>query len=99
MPARVFALATQNLEVTNTPQRLQSAADAMPESRAIFQEVAQAFRVTAYQQALAGFRGDGKAAFIRPSALCKYEQRMLKTAFDSIQRLLELSGRIFENAA
>jgi CBS domain-containing protein len=97
--ARVFALATQNLEVTNTLERLHCAADAMPESRAIFLEAAQAFRVAAYQQALADFRGEGKAAFIRPSALGKYDQRMLKAAFDSIQRLLELSAKIFENAA
>jgi hypothetical protein len=55
--------------------------------------------VAAYQQALADFRGEGKVAFIRPSALGKYDQRMLKAAFDSIQRLLELSSKIFENAA
>jgi CBS domain-containing protein len=97
--ARVFALATQNLEITNTLERLHCAADAMPESRVIFQEAAQAFRVAAYQQALAGFRGEGKSAVIRPSALGKYDQRMLKAAFDSIQRLLELSSKIFENAA
>ena len=64
-----------------------------------YMEAAEAFRVAAYQQALADFRGEGKAAFIRPSALGKHDQRMLKAAFDSIQRLLELSAKIFENAA
>ena len=97
--ARVFTLATQNLEVTNTLERLHCAADAIPASRAIFQEAAQAFRVAAYHQALAGFRGEGKSALIRPSTLGRYDQRMLKAAFDSIQRLLELSSKIFENAA
>jgi len=96
--ARVFAFATRNLDTTNTLERLAHLAGVLPENAPTFEEAAQAFRVAAYQRALAAFHGyDG--AIIRPSTLSKFDQRLLKTAFDSIQRLLELSSTAFDNAA
>jgi CBS domain-containing protein len=97
--ARVFAFATRNLDDTNTLERLAHLASALPESAPIFEEAAQAFRVAAYQRALAAFHGEGGGAIIRPSILSKFDQRLLKTAFDSIQRLLELSSTAFDKAA
>jgi CBS domain-containing protein len=95
--ARVFALAAENLDVTNTLARLEHAASALPAHSSVLREAAQAFRVTAYQQAIANFAGAG--ATIRPSNLGRYDQRLLKTAFDAIQRLLEVSSSVFDVAA
>jgi signal-transduction protein with cAMP-binding, CBS, and nucleotidyltransferase domain len=97
--ARVFAFATRNLDATNTLERLVNVAAVLPESAPIFEEAAQAFRVATYQQVLAAFHGHDDGAIIRPSILSKFDQRLLKTAFDAIQRLLELSSTAFDNAA
>ena len=94
--ARVFALAAGDLEVSNTLARLKKAATMFPSHGAVFHAAAQAFRVTTYQQAIAG---QGSGVLIRPSLLTRYDQRLLKTAFDDIQRLLELSSTIFTVAA
>ncbi len=94
--ARVFALAAENLDVTNTLARLEHAASALPAHSSVMREAAQAFRVTAYQQAIANFAG---TTTIRPSNLGRYDQRLLKTAFDAIQRLLEVSSSVFDVAA
>jgi CBS domain-containing protein len=94
--ARVFALAAGDLEITNTLARLKQAATAMPGHATVLQEAAQAFRVAAYQQTLAGFAGEAE---IRPALLGRYDQRLLKTAFDAIQKLLEVSSGVFDVAA
>jgi CBS domain-containing protein len=94
--ARVFSLAAGDLETTNTLARLQQAATAMPDHASVLQEAAQAFRVAAYQQAIAAFAGE---SLIRPALLGRYDQRLLKSAFDAIQRLLEVSSGVFDVAA
>jgi CBS domain-containing protein len=94
--ARVFALASGDLDATNTFARLKHAATTMPAHAAVLEEAAQAFRVAAYQQAIAAFGGE---ALIRPALLGRYDQRLLKTAFDAIQRLLEVSSGVFDLAA
>jgi CBS domain-containing protein len=93
--ARVFALSGGDLEVSNTLARLGQAAKRFPSHSAMFEAASQAFRVATYQQAIAGQGG----ALIRPSLLTRYDQRLLKTAFDAIQRLLELSSTTFNIAA
>jgi CBS domain-containing protein len=93
--ARVFSLAAGDLEITNTLARLEQAATAMPDHAAVLQEAAQAFRVAAYQQAIAAFAGE---TLIRPALLGRYDQRLLKSAFDAIQRLLEVSSGVFDVA-
>ena len=95
--ARVFALAAGDLHVTNTLARLEQAAISLPAHSAVLREAAQAFRVATHQQAIASFGGEG--TIIRPSILGRYDQRLLKTAFDAIQRLLELSSTVFDVAA
>jgi CBS domain-containing protein len=97
--ARVFALAAGNLDVTNTLARLEQAAISTTTHAAVLKEAAQAFRVAAYQQAIAGFNSEGRGSIIRPSILGRYDQRLLKTAFDAIQRLLEVSSTVFDVAA
>lgn len=86
--ARVFALAAGNGSV-NTLDRLAAAAAASPDDARIFQDAAEAYRIALYQQALAG------ASRIDPSKLARLDQRLLKTAFASILRLLELTTRRF----
>jgi len=55
----------------------------------VFREAADAFRVGLYHQTLAA------SPRIEPSKLGRYDQRLLKTAFSSIQRLLELTASTF----
>jgi len=86
--ARVFALAAGSPAV-NTLERLASAAAGSPLDAQIFHDAAEAYRVALYQQALAG------ASRIDPSKLARLDQRLLKTAFGSILRLLELTTRRF----
>jgi CBS domain-containing protein len=96
--ARVFALAAGDLETTNTLARLERAAVSLPTHSAVLRGAAQAFRIAAYQQAIAGLRG-GDGSIIRPSILTRYDQRLLKNAFDAIQQLLEVSSTVFDVAA
>ncbi|MBI4470618.1 MAG: cyclic nucleotide-binding domain-containing protein [Acidobacteria bacterium] len=91
--ARVFGFLTGNTGVTSTLKRLEAAAAERLEDASVLEEAAQAFRIAAYQQAAADFRGDRPGTLISPSSLSKYDRRLLKTAFDSIQRLLELTAR------
>jgi hypothetical protein len=77
--------------------RLKQAAVTFPAHAGVFHDAAQAFQVAAYQQTIAAFGGE--ESVIRPSLLSRYDQRLLKTAFDAIQRLLEISSTIFAAAA
>ena len=60
---------------------------------ALWEQVAEAFRVGLYHQAVAG------TSLIAPSALGKLDQRMMKTSFSSILRLLELTTSTFVASA
>jgi CBS domain-containing protein len=86
--ARVFALAAGD-SALGTLDRLAAAATASPGDAQIFNDAADAYRIALYQQALAG------APRIDPSKLGRLDQRLLKTAFASILRLLELTTRRF----
>ena len=55
----------------------------------MFREAAEAFRIVLYFEALPGDAAGGFT--IDPAALGRYDQRLLKTAFASIQRLLEFT--------
>jgi len=56
---------------------------------ALFEEAAAAFRAGLYFEALAG------QSLIDPGLLGRYDQRVLKTAFASVQRLLEFTTATF----
>ena len=81
--ARVFALAAGNLEVTNTLARLEQAAITMPLHATVLQEAARRFASPHISHAIAGFSGDNGSALIRPSLLGRYDQRLLKSAFET----------------
>lgn len=86
--ARVFALAAGESAI-GTLDRLSAAAIAAPGDAPVFNDAADAYRIALYHQALAG------APRIDPSKLGRLDQRLLKTAFASILRLLELTTRRF----
>jgi CBS domain-containing protein len=90
--ARVFALARRRLSPAGTLERLEAAALDFPAAAPVFREAAAAFRVGLYHQTLAG------SCRIEPSKLGRYDQRLLKTAFSSIQHLLELTTSTFIRA-
>jgi len=86
--ARVYMLGKHAAPV-NTLNRLEAAALDSPEAAAIFQDAADAFRIALFQQTVAGTQ------VIAPSALGKFDQRVMKTSFSSILRLLELTASTF----
>ena len=87
--ARVFALAKRRLTPANTMGRLEAAALDYPEGAAVLRDAAEAFRIALYYRTLAG------SSRIEPGELGKFDQRLLKTAFSSIQRLLEFTADTF----
>lgn len=86
--ARVFVLDKPGAPI-NTLERLEAAAADSPENAAIFKAAADAFRIALYHQTVAG------TPLITPSALGKLDQRVMKTAFSAILRLLELTASTF----
>jgi signal-transduction protein with cAMP-binding, CBS, and nucleotidyltransferase domain len=90
--ARVFALAKPGIHF-NTLERLESAARDFPGNAAVFRDAAGAFRFALYHQTVAG------TSMIAPGTLGKLDQRVMKTAFSSILRLLELTASIFVTAS
>jgi signal-transduction protein with cAMP-binding, CBS, and nucleotidyltransferase domain len=86
--ARVFVLGNGGVPI-NTWERLEAAELASPGNAAVFRDAADAFRIGLYHQAVAG------TPLIAPSALGKLDQRVMKTAFSSILRLLELAASTF----
>jgi CBS domain-containing protein len=93
--ARVLSFARREISNSNTLNRLQSASSTWPQYTSLMSEAAEGFRVAAYYHAIAPLRKQGEGAIIEPSRLGRYDQRLLKTTFDSIRRLLELTSTIF----
>ncbi len=87
--ARVFALAARRLDVTQTLDRLSAAAEDHPAQAEVFTDAMEAFRVALYHHALAGGPG------VDATQLGRYDSRLLKSAFTSIQRLLEFTNETF----
>ena len=90
--ARVFVLGQGEAPI-DTFERLAAAEIHFPEHHAIFRDAGDAFRVGLYHQAIAG------TSLLPASALGKFDQRVMKTAFSSILRLLELTSSTFFSRA
>ena len=86
--ARAFALGHGSGE-PGTLDRLSAAAERYPAEAPLFAEAAAAFRAGLYFEALAG------QSSIDPAVLGRYDQRVIKTSFASIQRLLEFTIATF----
>ena len=80
------AIAKRRLAPAGTLERLAAARLDFPEQEAIFREAADAFHCALYYQALAG------GSQIDAGKLGRFDQLLLKTAFSSIQRLLEFTA-------
>ncbi len=91
--ARVFGYASKDLPTTNTLQRLADAVTVLPRGSSVLLEATEAFRLAFYL--IARVSDQSTSALIRPSTLNRYDQRRLKTAFSSIQNLLELTATAF----
>ncbi|HEY4362452.1 MAG TPA: putative nucleotidyltransferase substrate binding domain-containing protein [Bryobacteraceae bacterium] len=90
--ARVLALGKAGAPI-QTLERLEAAAAGDPAHAAVYKDAVEAFRFALYHQAVAG------TAVIEPSTLGRLDQRLMKTAFASILRLLELTASRFELGA
>ncbi len=93
--ARVFGYASMDLATTNTLKRLEHAVAAMPRGASVLLEAAEAFRIASYQVARVSRQSGVTSSLIEPSTLNRYDQRRLKTAFNAIQGLLELTATAF----
>ena len=91
--ARVFSLAQGRTSPCGTLERLRAAMQDFPSAAPIFADAAAALAIAQYYRELGG------SADITPSQFGKYDQRLLKTAFSSIHRLLEFTTRTFVSAA
>jgi CBS domain-containing protein len=91
--ARVFALAAGRVGAQSTLDRLQVAAAWLPHAQARFNEAAGAFRVVSYHAAWAARASTTGAPVIEPATLSKVEQRLLKTAFESVSAMIEFTAR------
>ncbi|MBL8539641.1 MAG: cyclic nucleotide-binding domain-containing protein [Betaproteobacteria bacterium] len=90
--ARVYALAAGSLDAKSTLQRLDVAAAAVPEAATVFHEAAGAFRAASCYAAAAAMKSTTRSPLIAASQLPKYDQRLLKTAFESVQKLIEFTS-------
>ena len=92
--ARVLALTERSISSANTLQRLQQSAKAFPQHKSILTDAAEAWRIVSYHHALAWFARQDEAVVVYPARLNRFEQRLLKTAFDSTRRFLDLVSSI-----
>ncbi|HYE76100.1 MAG TPA: putative nucleotidyltransferase substrate binding domain-containing protein, partial [Blastocatellia bacterium] len=88
--ARVFALAGREIKTSNTLERLSRSANSARQHASILNDAAEAWRIIAYHHAVAGLSTGNNNAIIQPNRLSRVEQRLLKSAFDSTRRFVEL---------
>ncbi len=93
--ARVLAFAERDVSTANTLQRLSRLAGALSQSASILTDAADGWRIASYHHTLAGLSKQGDSAVIYPARLSRFEQRLLKTAFDSTRRFVELASSIY----
>jgi hypothetical protein len=87
--ARVFTLGGRHAYCSGTLDRLAAEAANDPAHATVFREAADAFRIAMFHTAVAN------TSWIKPGQIGRYEQRLLKTALTSVQRLLELTQSVF----
>ncbi|MEK7833473.1 MAG: putative nucleotidyltransferase substrate binding domain-containing protein [Acidobacteriota bacterium] len=93
--ARVFALSQGAIANPNSLARLANSASSLPFYGSVLADAADGFRIANYHYALAELKQKGGAAAIATARLSKFDQRLLKTAFDIIRRFLDLTGSHF----
>ncbi len=93
--ARALALLDGFQAGQSTIDRLHAAADRFPDRRVLFEEAAEAHLVALYHRARSGLRHSTDGGVVRVSALSKFDQQLLKSAFRAILELLELTAETF----
>jgi CBS domain-containing protein len=93
---RVLAFTTREVASANTLERLQQLAKALPQYTSTLTDAAEAWRIVCYHHTLAGLSQPGGNALIYSARLSRFEQRLLKTAFDSTRRLVELAASLHQ---
>lgn len=93
--ARVLAFAERDFSTANTLQRLSRLTSALPQFASILTDAAEAWRIVCYHHTLAVLSQQSDGALIYPARLSRFEQRLLKTAFDSTRRFVELASSIY----
>lgn len=94
---RVLSLAERQVSISSTVQRLATSARTTPQYASILTDAAEGWRIVAYQCASAQLAQREEGALLHPVRLSRFEQRLLKSAFDSIRRLLELTDTIYSS--
>jgi CBS domain-containing protein len=94
--ARVLVFAERDVSTTNTLERLSRLARALPQYASILTDAAEAWRIVCYHHTLAGLSNESESAVIYPARLSRFDQRLLKTAFDSTRRFVELASSIHQ---
>lgn len=92
--ARVLAFGSRDVSSPNTLHRLRRAAGVMPHYASILHDAAEAWRIVGYHHALTGFARQGPYDEVHQPRLTRFDQRLLKTAFDSTRRFLELASTL-----
>ena len=88
--ARVFALSVSNVSDSSTIRRLECAAQKQPLVARIFADAMDGLHIATFHHVSARLRERGDYVRAPTSRLSRFEQRRLKTVFDSVRRLLEL---------
>jgi len=93
--ARVLQLATGEIEVTSTLERLESASRRRRDGRRIFEQAARAFRIAMTCEFVSGSKStaDGGRTVSRP--ISRQDQLLLKSGFQSIAALLEYAAQLY----
>lgn len=91
--ARVFQLATGDISITSTLERLARAQQASPAAAPIFVHAARAFRIALACRATVGLATGSDGARILPARLSRTEQALLKSGFPAIAALLDHAAR------
>jgi CBS domain-containing protein len=95
--ARVWAFAGREVSGSNTLQRLGFSAGVTPQYASVLNDAAEGWRIVAYHHALAGLSDQDGGTVIQPWRLSRFEERLLKTAFDATRRLLALTSSIYNS--
>ncbi|MGH9837135.1 MAG: putative nucleotidyltransferase substrate binding domain-containing protein [Blastocatellia bacterium] len=93
--ARVLAFAERDVSTTNTLERLSRLARTLPQYASILTDAAEGWRIVCYHHTLAELSNESDSAVIYPARLSRFDQRLLKTAFDSTRRFVELASSIY----
>jgi CBS domain-containing protein len=93
--ARVFAFAGRDTASASTLRRLEVALKASPQFASVLGDAAEGLRILAYYHALAWRTAPEGDGLLNAARLGRFEQRLLKSAFDMTRRFLDLTYTVY----